>query len=270
MKEDKQMASSPQQKKSKPDGVEDKAHEAPAAEKTEKEMADIVTHIDDIQTEIDKLNEQASEEILKVEQKYNKLRQPVYQRRNELLEQLPQFWLSVFMNHPQLGSLLSERDELLLHHLKRLEVSEFDDIKSGFRITFLFTKNQFFSNESLWREVHMSETGEASVSCSKIDFLPGQDWSKKRSSSAGQKRSRDEDSDEPLLALLLSDTPQDQSMDDIAEIIKDDIWPNPMQYFLGNRDDGEEDEGDVDEDELDEEGDEDEGEEDAGDEEEGA
>ena len=29
-------------------------------------MADIVTHIDDIQTEIDKLNEQASEEILKV------------------------------------------------------------------------------------------------------------------------------------------------------------------------------------------------------------
>ena len=57
-----------------------------------------------------------------------------------------------------------------------------------------------------------------------------------------------------------------------AEIIKDDIWPNPMQYFLGNRDDGEEDEGDVNEDELDEEGDEDdgEGEEDAAEEEEGA
>ena len=43
-----------------------------------------------------------------------------------------------------------------------------------------------------------------------------QDWSKKRSSSAGQKRSRDVDSDEPLLALLLSDSPQDQSMDDIG------------------------------------------------------
>ena len=57
-----------------------------------------------------------------------------------------------------------------------------------------------------------------------------------------------------------------------AEIIKDDIWPNPMQYFLGNRD-GEEEEPDVDEDELDEEGDEEddgEGEEDAGEEEEGA
>jgi hypothetical protein len=37
--------------------------------------------IGDVQNDIDRLNEQASEEILQVEQKYNKLRQPNYKKR---------------------------------------------------------------------------------------------------------------------------------------------------------------------------------------------
>ena len=38
--------------------------------------------ISDVQNDIDRLNEQASEEILQVEQKYNKLRQPHYRKRS--------------------------------------------------------------------------------------------------------------------------------------------------------------------------------------------
>ena len=38
--------------------------------------------IGEVQNEIDRLNEQASEEILQVEQKYNKLRQPNYKKRS--------------------------------------------------------------------------------------------------------------------------------------------------------------------------------------------
>ena len=37
--------------------------------------------IGEVQNEIDRLNEQASEEIIQVEQKYNKLRQPNYRKR---------------------------------------------------------------------------------------------------------------------------------------------------------------------------------------------
>ena len=47
-----------------------------------------------LQSEIDSLNQQASEEILHVEQKYNKLRQPHYDRRSELIKALPDFWLT--------------------------------------------------------------------------------------------------------------------------------------------------------------------------------
>lgn len=45
-----------------------------------------------IQHEIDNLNEQASEEILHVEQKYNQLRKPHYQKRGKLAQEIPEFW----------------------------------------------------------------------------------------------------------------------------------------------------------------------------------
>ncbi len=52
-----------------------------------------------IQNEIDRLNEQASEEILHVEQKYNKLRKPHFDRRSELIKKLPDFWLTTVSLH---------------------------------------------------------------------------------------------------------------------------------------------------------------------------
>lgn len=40
------------------------------------------------QNEIDALNEQASEEILKIEQKYNKLRKPFFEKRTQIIEKV--------------------------------------------------------------------------------------------------------------------------------------------------------------------------------------
>ena len=50
--------------------------------------------IDACQNEIDGLNERASEEILKVEQKYNKLRKPHFDKRNDLIAKIPNFWVT--------------------------------------------------------------------------------------------------------------------------------------------------------------------------------
>ena len=67
----------------------------------DKDQQDAIERIDEVQNEIDRLNEQASEEILKVEQKYNKMRQPHFQRRTELISKIPNFWVTAFVNHPQ-------------------------------------------------------------------------------------------------------------------------------------------------------------------------
>lgn len=90
----------------------------------EVEMQKAFEVIGDVQNEIDRLNEQASEEILQVEQKYNKLRQPNYKKRSDLISKIPSFWISVFLNHPQLSSYLDQNDENILQYLKRVDVEE--------------------------------------------------------------------------------------------------------------------------------------------------
>lgn len=56
--------------------------------------SDALEQIDGCQNDIDALNEKASEEILKVEQKYNKLRKPFFEKRNEIIKRIPSFWVT--------------------------------------------------------------------------------------------------------------------------------------------------------------------------------
>ena len=71
----------------------------------DKEQQEAIEKIDEVQNEIDRLNEQASEEILKVEQRYNQFRQPHFKKRSELISKIPNFWVTAFINHPQVSAI---------------------------------------------------------------------------------------------------------------------------------------------------------------------
>ncbi|XP_019633375.1 PREDICTED: protein SET-like isoform X3 [Branchiostoma belcheri] len=240
---------------------------------TQKALEDI----DACQNEIDALNEQASEEILKVEQKYNKLRKPFFEKRNDLIQKIPNFWVTAFVNHPQVSALLTEEDEECLHYLTKLEVEEFEDIKSGYRIKFFFDDNPFFENEVIEKEFHLGSSdfdtvGDPASKSSEIKWKEGMDLTKRNKEITKQGRKRLHEEPRSFFFWFTDNT--DASCDDIAEVIKDDMWPNPLQYYLvpdveveenGLDDDSDEDEDGVDdsvvvvdeEDELDEEDDED-------------
>lgn len=61
---------------------------------SEDDETTILRKIDGIQTEIDHINEDASEEILLIEEKYNGLRKPCYDRRGELIKNVKSFWVT--------------------------------------------------------------------------------------------------------------------------------------------------------------------------------
>ncbi|MCP9265995.1 Protein SET [Dirofilaria immitis] len=108
----------------------------------------ILEQIDQVQSEIDSLNEKASEEILKVEQKYNSLRKPFFDKRNDLVRDIPNFWVTameslnnvpalgrkqlfrspcnpekfLFVNHPNISAILDEEEEECLHYLTTVEL----------------------------------------------------------------------------------------------------------------------------------------------------
>ncbi|XP_059012783.1 protein SET-like, partial [Mustela lutreola] len=99
----------------------------------------------------------------------------------------------------------------------------------------------------------------------------------KRSSQTQNKTSRKRQHEEPESFFTWFTDHSYAGADELGEVIKDDIWPNPLQYYLvpdmdDEEGEGEEDDDDDDEEEegledIDEEGDEDEGEEDEDDDE---
>eukprot|EP00096_Caligus_rogercresseyi_P005852 TRINITY_DN2189_c0_g1_i1.p1 TRINITY_DN2189_c0_g1~~TRINITY_DN2189_c0_g1_i1.p1 ORF type:complete len:288 (-),score=161.34 TRINITY_DN2189_c0_g1_i1:725-1588(-) len=215
--------------------------------------------IDATQNEIDSLNEKASEEILKVEQRYNGLRKPYFEKRSEVIRRIPKFWLTAFINHPKISAVIEEDEEDCLRHLSKVEVEEFEDIKSGYRIKFTFNpENPYFSNEFLTKEFHLGINGDPSSQSTPIRWKEGFDLAAK----AAQRVASNKSSGARKRALLpltffswFSDS-SDPSMDDIAEVIKDEMWPNPLQYFLVPdievENGGEEEEDDLEEEEVDE------------------
>jgi len=200
----------------------------------DKETQKALEEIDANQNEIDALNEQASEEILKVEQKYNKLRKPFYETRNDIIKRVPKFWLTAFINHPQISGLIEEEDEDCLQYLSKLEVEEFEDIKSGYKINFYFDANPYFEDEVLTKEFHTESTGDPVSKSTKIRWKEGFDLAAKaaqRAAAAAAKTGRKRPLENRTFFSWFSDN-GDPSTDDVAEVIKDDMWPNPLQYFL--------------------------------------
>jgi len=234
-------------KVSKPDGKNN--HDA-ADEQADKEQQEAIEQIDEVQNEIDKLNENASEEILKVEQKYNTLRQPYFKKRSDLIAKIPNFWVTAFVNHPQVSALLNEDDEEALQYLNKVEVQEFEDIKSGYRINFYFDSNPYFSNEMLTKEFHLNDSGDPSSQSTPIKWKEGKDLTKKGNANKGKKRAHE---DQESFFSWFGDH-GDAGADELGEVIKDDIWPNPLQYYLASEIDEETGGDGVDEDDLDDEG----------------
>nr|GMD57038.1 NAP1-related protein 2-like [Ipomoea batatas] len=82
------------------------------------------------------LNEEASDKVLEVEQKYSEIRKPVYQKRNDIIKSIPDFWLTAFLSHPVLSELLTEEDQKIFKFLSSIEVEDSKDVKSGYSIIF--------------------------------------------------------------------------------------------------------------------------------------
>ncbi|KAB0343976.1 hypothetical protein FD754_020902, partial [Muntiacus muntjak] len=211
--------------------------------KEEKEQQEAIVHTDEVQNEIDRLNEQASE-ILK--------------KRLELIAKTPDLGVTTIFNHPQVSALLEEID-----------------IKSGYRIDFYFDENPYLENKILFKVFHLNESGEPSSKSTEIRWKSGKDLMK-RSSQTQNKVSRNRQHEEPESFFTWFTDHSDADADELGEVIRDDIRPYPLQYYLvPDMDDEEgerEEDGDNDEEEegledIDEEGDKDEGEEDEDDDE---
>ncbi|KAK4374563.1 hypothetical protein RND71_005240 [Anisodus tanguticus] len=226
-----------------------------------------VEKLQELQDELEKINEKASDEVFEVEQKYNEIRKPVYDKRNDIINSLSEFWLTAFLSHPVLGDLLTEEDQKVFKFLSSIEVEDLKDVKLGYSITFNFKPNPFFENSKLSKTYTVLEDGRTKITATTIKWKEGKGipngvvQEKKGNKRSHSKESfftwfsevnKKDDSDDDENEVL-------EIQDEVADIIKDDLWPNPLTYFSNELDEddfegeegdeGEGSEGDEDEDE---------------------
>ncbi|KAG6602492.1 NAP1-related protein 1-like isoform X1 [Cucurbita pepo subsp. pepo] len=245
-------------KKSKPaDKVEDDG-----SDHIDVELVQCIEKLQEVQDELEKVNEEAGDKVLEVEQKYNEIRWPVYVRRNEIIKTIPDFWLTAFLSHPALCDLLSEEDQKIFRHLDSLKVEDQKDVKLGYSIILNFNENPYFEDRKLEKTYTFFEDGAIKITGTTIKWKDGSGASNGvNGEKKGKKRPLIEDS----FFSWFGETKEEditELHDEVAEIIKEDLWPNPLKYFNNEIDEDEEDsDGEEEEEENGDEDDDDDGEE---------
>ncbi|XP_022715144.1 nucleosome assembly protein 1;4-like [Durio zibethinus] len=155
----------------------------------------------EIQSEHDELEKKFFEERAALEAKYQKLYEPLYTKRYEIVNGLvkvegetneavmdkegdkgveekgvPDFWLTAMKTNEVLAEEISERDEGALKYLKDIKGGKIDDPK-GFKLEFYFDSNPYFKNSVLTKTYHMVDDENEPILekaiGTKIEWYPG-------------------------------------------------------------------------------------------------
>nr|XP_033777470.1 testis-specific Y-encoded-like protein 2 [Geotrypetes seraphini] len=175
-----------------------------------------------VQQDLEAVNERANLAFLGLRRKFGQLRRPHLERRNRIIQNIPGFWVTAFLNHPQLSAMIDDRDEDTLSYMTNLQVEDFTHMKSSCKIKFYFTGNPYFQNEVIVKEFQCGPSGRLVSHSTPIRWWRGQDPMGPSRKACGTGQS---------FFSWFSDH-SFPAADRIAEIIKEDLWPNPLQYYL--------------------------------------
>ncbi|XP_054564626.1 testis-specific Y-encoded-like protein 5 [Eptesicus fuscus] len=178
--------------------------------------------LESVQLKLESMNAQADRAYLRLSRKFGQLRLHHLERRNVLIQSVPGFWGQALQNHPQLSSFLNSKDKEVLGYLNSLEVEELGLARLGYKIKFYFERNPYFQNKVLIKEYGCGPSGQVVSRSTPIQWLPGHDL---------QSLSQGSPDNSPSFFGWFSNHSSIES-DKIVEIINEELWPNPLQYYL--------------------------------------
>nr|VDD17805.1 unnamed protein product [Brassica rapa] len=154
----------------------------------------------EIQGKHDEIEAKFREERAALEAKYQKLYQPLYTKRYEIVngaievegaqedvkmdqgeektaeeKGVPSFWLTALKNNDVISEEITERDEGALMYLKDIKWCKIEEPK-GFKLEFFFDQNPYFKNTLLTKAYHMIDEDEPLLEKAigtEIDWYPG-------------------------------------------------------------------------------------------------
>lgn len=187
-------------------------------------MHNCMDSLEAIDLELLQVNAQADRAFLQLERKFGRMRRLHMQRRSFIIQNIPGFWITAFRNHPQLSPMISGQDEDIMKFMNNLEVEELKHPRSGCKFKFIFQNNPYFRNEGIVKEYERRASGRVVSLSTPIRWHRGQD------PQAHIHRNR-EGNTIPSFFNWFSDNSL-LEFDTVAEIIRGELWSNPLKYYL--------------------------------------
>ncbi|XP_014645965.1 PREDICTED: testis-specific Y-encoded-like protein 1 isoform X2 [Ceratotherium simum simum] len=175
-----------------------------------------------IQLELDAVKARADRAFQQLEQRFGRMRRDYVARRDYIIQNIPGFWFTAFRNHPELSPLIRGQDAEMLRYLTNLEVKELRPPRTGWEFKFFFRRNAYFLNKVIVKECEVRPSGGVVSLSTPIIWHQGREPPSFYGRNPDVVRS---------FFTWFSDHSLPES-DRIADIIKEDLWPNPLQYYL--------------------------------------
>jgi len=153
-----------------------------------------------LQAKTDELEAAYRKEVAALDEKYRKLKDPLFNRRTEIvtgsaeptteeianvktvdnttedkdIKGIPTFWLEALKHHPQFGMMITDEDEKVLEHLIDLKVVPVgEEGGPSFSLEFSFASNEFFNESTLSKVYHLKEEKDLNeVVLEKVEASP--------------------------------------------------------------------------------------------------
>ncbi|XP_058570881.1 testis-specific Y-encoded protein 1-like [Neofelis nebulosa] len=175
-----------------------------------------------LQLEISAGNAQDSRALRRLKRRILRRRISHLDHRRAVIKHIPGFWAQAILNHPQLSAMMGAQDKDVLSYVVDLEVEEVGHPKYRCRVMFFFGANPYFRNPVIIKEYQLSFAGYRASHSTPVQWF----WDYER----GAPSRRHDPTSLNLFNWLCEHSCPGANR--IAEIIIEDLWPNPLQYYL--------------------------------------
>lgn len=190
----------------------------------------------DTQLELQLLDERCAEEQISIQQRYDQLRRPHFDARGTLLRRFPGFWKAALCGHP--FGLVAPFEVEALEHVVELDLRENTDRRGSYELRVHLGENTLFRERSVVKKVTFHDTLTERVEAAALTAASAKGreiLDKAAAASAGRS----------VLGWLTSSkgTPPlpptggvAQVAPDFSEVLRRDLWQDPVPYFLAYHD----------------------------------
>ncbi|SPJ10260.1 nucleosome assembly protein [Plasmodium sp. DRC-Itaito] len=185
---------------------------------------------EDIQKDIEQLDIKCAHEQMNIQKQYDEKKKPLFEKRDEIIQKVPGFWANTLRKHPALSDIVPE-DIDILNHLVKLDLKDNMDNNGSYKITFIFGEKakEFMEPLTLVKHVTFDNNQEKVVECTRIKWKEG-----KNPIAAVTHNRSDLDNEIPKWSIFEWFTTDElQDKPDVGELIRREIWHNPLSYYLG-------------------------------------